>query len=97
MPTQTKQRKHIVISNDLVNKFHAVVGPQGLSSFVSSIMERELKRLQLLKVLSNPEPIWKIEDHPELKNGSAAWIRKMRREGLKRTKRIIKYQEKARE
>jgi len=37
---------------------------------------REVKRQRLLKLLGNPEPIWKVEDHPELKDGAAAWVKK---------------------
>jgi hypothetical protein len=36
------------------------------------------------------EPIWKDEDHPELKDCAAAWIRKMRAEGETRFQRIQK-------
>jgi hypothetical protein len=31
-------------------------------------------------LLEKPEPIWKLEDHPELKDGAAAWVERMRAE-----------------
>lgn len=34
----------------------------------------------LLKLLRDPEPIWKDEDHPELAEGADVWVRKMRDE-----------------
>ena len=41
---------------------------------------REIKRSRLLEVFKSEEPIWKDEDHPELKDGAAEWVRKMRAE-----------------
>jgi hypothetical protein len=40
----------------------------------------EIKRQRLLELFKRKEPIWKDEDHPELKHGAAAWVRKMRAE-----------------
>jgi hypothetical protein len=40
--------------------------------------QSELKRQRLLELFKLKEPIWKDKDHPELKDGAAAWIRKMR-------------------
>ena len=38
---------------------------------------REINRRRLLEVFKSEEPIWKDEDHPELKDGAAEWVRKM--------------------
>jgi hypothetical protein len=35
---------------------------------------------QLLKFLQSKEPAWLDENHPELKDGAAAWVRKLRAE-----------------
>ncbi len=43
-------------------------------------MTKEEKRRQLLELFKRKEPIWKDEDHPELKDGAAAWVRKIRAE-----------------
>ncbi len=40
--------------------------------------QSETKRQRLLEFFKLKEPIWKDEDHPELKDGAAAWVRKMR-------------------
>ncbi len=40
--------------------------------------QSETKRQRLLDLFKLSEPIWKDEDHPELKDGAAAWIRKTR-------------------
>jgi len=53
-------------------------------------MTKETKRQQLLELLKRKEPIWKDEDHPELKDGAAAWVRKIRAESEARFQRIQK-------
>ncbi len=51
-------------------------------------MTKETKRKQLLGLFKRKEPIWKDEDHPELKDGAAAWGRKIRAESEARFQRI---------
>jgi len=53
-------------------------------------MAKETKRQQLLELLRRKEPIWKDEDHPELKDGAAAWVRKIRAENEALFQRIQK-------
>jgi hypothetical protein len=55
--------------------------------------KRETKRLLLLELFKRKEPIWKDEDHPELKDGAAAWVRKMRAESEARFQEIQKQRE----
>jgi hypothetical protein len=43
---------------------------------------------QLLQLFKRKQPIWKHEDHPELKDGAAAWVFKMRAESEARFQRI---------
>jgi hypothetical protein len=38
----------------------------------------EVKRKQLLRLLENPESIWKVEEYPELKDEAGAWVERMR-------------------
>jgi hypothetical protein len=40
--------------------------------------------------LNNDEPAWKEENHPELAKGAAAWVRKLRAEGERATRRRLK-------
>ena len=48
------------------------------NSLMVEILQNEIQRRRLLQILSEDTPIWKDEDHPELKNGAYAWVRKMR-------------------
>jgi hypothetical protein len=40
--------------------------------------ERELKRLRQLRALAAATGSWKDKDHPELKQGAAKWVDKLR-------------------
>ncbi len=75
------QRAHIVLPEQLVRNIDALVGPRGRSAFLVESAQAEVQRRQLLQFLQNEEPAWKDENHPELANGSAAWVRSLRREG----------------
>ena len=65
-----------------------IVGSRGRSAFLADLARREIKRRHLLEVFKTEEPIWKDEDHPELKDGAAEWVRKMRSESEARFERI---------
>jgi hypothetical protein len=39
--------------------------------------ETAARRKKLLQFLESDTPGWKDADHPELKRGSAAWVRKL--------------------
>jgi hypothetical protein len=48
------------------------------SAFLTDIAEREVRREKLLRALDAAAGCWKDEDYPELKNGSAAWVKELR-------------------
>jgi Arc/MetJ-type ribon-helix-helix transcriptional regulator len=73
-------RTHVVLPGDLVAAIDHLVGKRGRSSFLKQAAWEEVKRQRLLRLLEKPEPIWKAEDHPELKDGAGAWVGKMRAE-----------------
>lgn len=72
-------RTHVVLPEQLVKDIDALVGKRGRSEFLAEVATHEVKKRRLLEILRSPEPFWKDEDHPELKDGSAAWVSKMRR------------------
>lgn len=75
------KRAHVVLPDDLLSEIDALVGQRGRSAFLVEVLRDEVRRRRLLKVLGDPEPIWKDEDHPELAEGSDTWVRKVREEG----------------
>jgi len=78
------QRAHILIPVDLLREIDAIVGPRGRSAFLLETAREEVRRRKLLRFLESDEPAWREQDHPELGEGSAAWVRKLRAEGERR-------------
>ena len=87
----TTKRAHIVLPEDLVEEIDSLVGPRGRSAFLVETARNELRRQKLLRFLTSKEPVWKDENHPELKHGSARWVRRLRSENERPgTKRSMK-------
>jgi hypothetical protein len=80
-------RTHIVIPSQLADEIDSVVGKRGRSSFLARAASNELIRLRQLKALEAAGGAWKDKDHPELKQGSAQWVKKLRQESERRLKR----------
>ena len=74
------KRAHIVLSAELIAEIDLAVGPRGRSAFLAEVAQKELNRRRLLAFLRNNVPAWKAEDHPELKDGAAAWVSALRHE-----------------
>jgi len=82
MPTK---RAHILLPDDLLREIDSLVGPRGRSAFLVETARSEVRRQKLLKFLEGQgpggrRPAWADADHPELTKGSAAWVRKLRKE-----------------
>ena len=73
---------------EVVAEIDKIAGARGRSEFLVDLAKREIKRQRLLKVFENREPIWKDEDHPEMRGDSDNWIRQMRAESEGRFDRI---------
>jgi hypothetical protein len=80
------QRAHIVLPDDLIAEIDSAVGPRGRSAFLVETARAELRRRNLLSFLRSDTPAWQEHDHPELASGSAAWVRKLRKESDMRSK-----------
>jgi Arc/MetJ-type ribon-helix-helix transcriptional regulator len=82
------KRTHVVLSEQLVKDIDTVVGSRQRSSFITQAAERELMRLRQIAALKAAAGAWKDRDHPELKQGSAKWVRKLRQESEQRFKKV---------
>jgi hypothetical protein len=78
------KRTHVVLSERLVKDIDSLVGSRQRISFLTQAAEREVMRLKQLKALDAAAGAWKDKDHPELKQGSAKWVRELRRENERR-------------
>jgi len=82
-------RTHVILPEKLVAEIDALVGQRGRSAFLAEVAEREVKRRRLIEFLSRDKPAWDPADHPEIDaaGGAAAWVRKMRKEAGKASRR----------
>jgi hypothetical protein len=55
-----------------------LVGKRGRSAFLTEIARREIKIRHQREALRETAGAWKDQDHPELAQGAAAWVRQMR-------------------
>lgn len=81
------KRTHVVLSEQLVKDIDTLVGSRQRSSFLTQAAERELMRRRQLKALDEVVP-WQDKDHPELKQGAAKYVSKLRREYEQRFKKV---------
>ena len=84
------KRTHIVISQQLVAEIDTIVGKRGRSAFLTQAAEKELMRLRQIKALESAAGSWKDEDHPELKQGAAKWVKKLRQEYDQRFEKVTR-------
>ncbi len=84
----TTKRTHVVLGEQLVKDIDRLVGARQRSNFLTEAAEKELMRRRQIEALKAAAGAWKDKDHPELKQGSAKWVRKLRQEGERRFKRV---------
>lgn len=89
MKTATR-RTHVVLPSGVISAIDAAVGQRGRSRFILQAAERELKRLSQVKALRGAAGSWADRNHPELRKGSAAWVKRLRSEGERRLARVTR-------
>ncbi len=78
MGSATKQA-NFLLPEDLITELKKVVPRREQSKVVTEALKKELKRIKLKEVLQTSFGAWKNRDHPELKAGTKAFIRRLRR------------------
>ena len=81
------KRTHVVLSEQLVKDIDTLVGSRQRSTFLTQAAQKEIMRLRQIEALKAAAGAWKDKDHPELKQGSAKWVRKLRQENERRFKK----------
>jgi len=82
MTVMTKQA-NFLLPEDVLDELKKTVSKGRQSKVVAEALRKELKRLKLEKALQTSFGAWKDKDHPELKTGTGAFIR-----GLRKSTRI---------
>ena len=74
------KRTHIVVSQHLVTQIDTLVGKRSRSRFFTQAAEKELMRLRQIRALKIAAGSWKDQDHPDLSQGAAKWVKQLRQE-----------------
>jgi hypothetical protein len=93
--TLLRKRTHVILPVDVVAGIDKLVGKRGRSAFLAEIAREEIQRRQQRNAIRKATGAWRDEDHPELKRGSTAWIRRMRAESETRSERIRRHRDRA--
>lgn len=78
MASATKQA-NFLLPEDLLNELKRTVDKRQQSKVVSEALRKELKRIKLARALEASFGAWKDKDHPEMREGTAIYVRKMRK------------------
>ena len=78
MGSATKQA-NFLLPEELLEDLKKTVSKRQQSKVVATALRKELKRMKLEKVLYTSFGAWKDKDHPELKEGTNAYVRKIRK------------------
>lgn len=79
-----RKRAHVILPEDLLAEVDRLVGERGRSAFLAEVVQREIQRRKLLAALRDARGSWKNEDHPELQDGSEAYVERLRAENEER-------------
>lgn len=78
MSTTTRQA-NFLLPEDLLDELKKTVAKREQSKVVAEALRKELKHMKLKKALQTSFGSWKDKDHPELKGGTDAFVRKLRK------------------
>ncbi len=75
----TVRQANFLLPEDLLEELKKTVNRRQQSKVVTDALRRELKRLKLEKVIQSSFGAWKDKEHPELRVGTEAFVRKLRK------------------
>jgi metal-responsive CopG/Arc/MetJ family transcriptional regulator len=79
-----RKRVHVILPEELLIEVDRLAGERGRSAFLVDLVQREVQRRNLIAALREAKGCWKTEDHPELKDGSEAFVDRLRTENDQR-------------
>lgn len=78
MSSATKQA-NFLLPEDLLDELKKNVSKRQQSKVVAEALRKELKRLKLEKALKSSFGAWQDKEHPELRGGTEAFVRSLRK------------------
>jgi hypothetical protein len=91
------RRAHVTLPLDLVADIDKLVGKRRRSAFLTEVAQREIMLRRQRKALWEAAGVWKDEDHPELAQGAAYWVRQMRSADMARENERLNELERSRD
>lgn len=82
----------IKIPCDLAHELDRAAGPKRRSAYATDILWREVRRRRQRAALRISAGSWRVEDHPELAHGGAAYVEQIRSEPDNRFEEALKNQ-----
>jgi len=89
----SRNRVLVPFPQEVIAEVDAMVEHGKRTAFLVDLAKREIKLHQQRNALRACAGSWKPEDHPELAQGSAAWVRRIRAEGAERDRVIEQHRE----
>jgi|ERR1035438_306559 hypothetical protein len=89
------RRAHVVLPLEVIAGIDKLVGKRSRSAFLAEVARDEIQRRQQRNALRDAKGAWKDEDHPELKDGAAAWVSRMRSESETRFQEIERHRDRS--
>lgn len=80
-------RTHITLPEEVRADLDRLVEKRERSRFIADVVRKALLIERQREALHQATGAWKDKDHPELKAGAAAWVKKLRRESETRFKK----------
>jgi hypothetical protein len=78
---------------EVIAEIDKIVSEEKRTAFLVELAKREIKLNRQRNALRAVKGTWKAEDHPELAQGAARWVRSIRQESLKRFEKIEHHRE----
>jgi hypothetical protein len=76
---------------DVIAEIDKIVSPGKRTAFLVELAKREIKLSRQRQALRAATGAWKAEDHPELAEGAAEWVREIRQESVKRHEKVQRH------
>jgi len=73
------RQANFLLPEDLLEELKKTVNRRQQSKVVTDALRRELKRLKLERVIQSSFGAWKDKEHPELRAGTEAFVRRLRK------------------
>jgi hypothetical protein len=86
-----RQRVMVPYPTEVIAEIDKIVSHGNRTAFLVELAKREIKLNRQRQALRAATGAWKKEDHPELAEGAAVWVRQIRQESVQRFEKIQRH------